>query len=943
MQILKDKSKISAIAVVLILSFAATFVALPIVSAHDPPMDIPTWAYISITTDVIGVGQQVVIIYWPNALPPTADGAYGDRWTWNVEVTKPDGSIEMLGPYTSDPVGGGYAVYTPSEVGTYTIVAIMDDHLVTGEPMPPGGFSPYSTGGVAINDTYIGDTSDPVTLTVQEEPIEGWQESPLPEEYWTRPINTMNRDWWQVAGNWLGSAWQTNGPTTNFAYGLGPESAHVMWTRPIWTGGIMDERFGVTGYQTYHYEGLRFTPPIILDGKLFYNVETLPKYGWYCVDLYTGETIYFHNTTGPVTNIDGGGFDPSGEISTGKLAFGQIYNYESPNQHGGMSYLWSTPPISMFGGAPTPGAQTDWMMFDAFTGNYICSIANVPSWVGLGEWGAFMGGGKDVYGKDGSITSYAIVGSPNPMGPFFPSVPPFYLQVWNSSRAIWYEEEFISNTYWMWRPVLNMTYDGNNGYSLNVSIPAVSGSILAVREGEFIIGGTSGTNKVDTPLELGNLWCLSLEDGQEGTLLWNRTFTPPYDEISPTIGGGMFGGGGVSMGTVDPEDGVVLFSNSITRERWGLNIETGEIWGPTDPEPALNYYGMSANIYEGKLLTCGYGGELIAYNITTGEKLWTYKAAQEGFESPYGNYPMGIGCIADGKIYIGAGEHSPSQPLWRGSVLRCINATDGAELWKIPIFGVSMPSGNGGDNFAIADGYLLALNAYDNQIYCIGKGPSATTVTAPDMGIPLGSSVVIRGTVTDQCAGAKRLVEEGKFNIVPAIADEYQTDFMEYLYMQQPCPKDVDGVEVVLETLDPNNNFYEIGTVTSDASGMFKLLWEPPVPGEYTIIATFEGSAAYYGSSAETAIGVTEAPSPAQPIEPEPTAPVPTEPAPTEPVPTEPAPTEPEPTQPAPTEPEPTEPTEAPLFSTTDLAIIAAVAVAVIIGIAAYWALRKRK
>jgi uncharacterized protein HemX len=64
-----------------------------------------------------------------------------------------------------------------------------------------------------------------------------------------------------------------------------------------------------------------------------------------------------------------------------------------------------------------------------------------------------------------------------------------------------------------------------------------------------------------------------------------------------------------------------------------------------------------------------------------------------------------------------------------------------------------------------------------------------------------------------------------------------------------------------------------------------------------------------------------------------------TEPEPTTP---EPTPTEPEPTTPEPTEPEPTEPTEAPLI-TTEIAIIAAVTVAVVIGIVAYWALKKRK
>ena len=46
----------------------------------------------------------------------------------------------------------------------------------------------------------------------------------------------------------------------------------------------------------------------------------------------------------------------------------------------------------------------------------------------------------------------------------------------------------------MWRPTLNTTFDGNNGYSLNVSIPTVQGSIQCVREGEYVIGGTGGKN-----------------------------------------------------------------------------------------------------------------------------------------------------------------------------------------------------------------------------------------------------------------------------------------------------------------------------------------------------------------------------------------------------------------------------------------------------------------
>jgi hypothetical protein len=36
-------------------------------------------------------------------------------------------------------------------------------------------------------------------------------------------------------------------------------------------------------------------------------------------------------------------------------------------------------------------------------------------------------------------------------------------------------------------------------------------------------------------------------------------------------------------------------------------------------------------------------------------------------------------------------------------------------------------------------------------------------------------------------------------------------------------------------------------------------MWTPPITGKYTITATFEGSNSYWPSSAETAIGVTEA------------------------------------------------------------------------------------
>ena len=80
--------------------------------------------------------------------------------------------------------------------------------------------------------------------------------------------------------------------------------------------------------------------------------------------------------------------------------------------------------------------------------------------------------------------------------------------------------------------------------------------------------------------------------------------------------------------------------------------------------------------------------------------------------------------------------------------------------------------------------------------------------------------------------------------------------------MQQPKPADANGVEVILSVLDPNNNVYEIGRTISDIDGSYGLIWEPEVPGKYKVIASFEGSESYWGSNADTYLGVNEAQQP---------------------------------------------------------------------------------
>ncbi len=479
------------------------------------------------------------------------------------------------------------------------------------------------------------------------------------------------------------------------------------------------------------------------------------------------------------------------------------------------------------------------------------------------------------YGKDGSILKYNVDTRNN------------RLTVWNTSLAIWYKEAWDSNQYWMWRPYLNNTFDGNYGYSLNVSIPSgLPGSARAIREGEFIIGGSAGKNN-GTSVTKGTMWEISLKEGQEGTLLWKYDYTPPETVVTDTVGGGVFGYGLMTLTAVSPEDNVFVFTEGMTRQRWGFDLTTGNmLWGPTESGPDWDYYGLSTSIYDGKLFSYGYGGVLIAYDIQTGQELWQWSSGSIGLEAFYENAPLNLGCIADGKIYLYSSEHSPSQPLRRDANIWCVDTDTGELLWKIQCWA---------GNLAIGDGYIVALDLFDNRIYCYGKGPSETTVSVKDDSVPKGETIMITGTVTDQSAGAKG---------TPAIADANMEEWMEYLYQQRPMPADAQGITVKLYAIDPNGNYQDIGEATSDIWGNFGKSWMPPVEGDYLIMAEFAGSAAYGGSSDSTYMTVGPAVSATQPIETE-------------------------------------EPTAFAL-GTTELAIIAVVIIAAV-GVVAFLALRKRK
>ena len=58
-------------------------------------------------------------------------------------------------------------------------------------------------------ETFILPDQVSETFTVQQEPLQTIN-YPLPTEYWTRPIEGQNTNWYTIASNWLGPVNLTN-------------------------------------------------------------------------------------------------------------------------------------------------------------------------------------------------------------------------------------------------------------------------------------------------------------------------------------------------------------------------------------------------------------------------------------------------------------------------------------------------------------------------------------------------------------------------------------------------------------------------------------------------------------------------------------------------------------------------------------------------------------
>jgi len=248
-------------------------------------------------------------------------------------------------------------------------------------------------------------------------------------------------------------------------------------------------------------------------------------------------------------------------------------------------------------------------------------------------------------------------------------------------------------------------------------------------------------------------------------------------------------------------------------------------------------------------------GTARAYSLADGHEVWRSTPFPS---TEFANNAVPFihgGCVlVDGKLYEWAGYSIGYMidPIPRFAMLVCIDATNGDILYTL----------NGGiAPHAAVNGYLLGSGVFDGNMYCLGKGPTSTSVTIQNDVIANGETVLIKGSVLDMSPATQEYGSQVRFpNGVPAVADADMSEWMDYLYMQNATllnsPPAPNGVSVMLTAVGSNGDVIDIGTVTSNSGGMFKKTWTPSSEGEYTVYATFEGSESYFSSYAETGLSV---------------------------------------------------------------------------------------
>jgi hypothetical protein len=775
----------------------------PLPSGVTPDVTEATRAFLSFRPTTVGVNQPVLVNLWLNP------AFHKERYhpDYEVIITDPDGNAEsrFMDSYCADTTA--WFEFTPDQIGEWTLQFVFHGTYFSGGDVA-GGFGEPAT--VHLGSAYYEPSStEEQVLTVQEDMVYSWPDLGLPTDYWERPASLEHREWWPILGGWPGtgyagggSIWDEYYPGCNPCYSpqydfhpwvQAPNTAHIVWKEQ------QTIATGIIGGYAYHYgatagRGVMTTPDLIYNGKC-YDTMTVPVNG-----VPTSCAVCY-------------------DLRTGEM------HYAIPTADGGVTpnIISYNPPGA--GSVPGAEAQTTYSVELLLLSGSTLTKVNANTGAASEYDISPLSSSNSIYYTNQEIMSIQDLGGGN-----------YRLVKWStagSSRSI--GSRVISNTTYARRSFTDTDYADN----AEVAYRFCRTALIDFNVGVGVTVGGMGWESPTRVYEAMRIHGYDLETGAEK---WDIIVDEPLYSRSVYV--------------ADHGKIAVLTQNGYF---YAYDLEDGSfVWKSETMDYPWSSAGFGAYAIEsayGMFFRQAYDG-VYAFNWDDGTIEWHYQAPSDAvYESPYinedgsGVYPFNGGAmIADGKMFVYNTEHTASWPMTRGWGLHCIDIFTGELVWKI---------GNPMTYGAVADGYLTAANSWDGYQYVFGKGKSETTVTAPDVAVPKGTAITIKGTVLDLSPA-----QEG----TPCVSADSMSLQMEYLHLQRPIGgiwenETITGVPIILTAMAEDGSYVDIGTTTTNGYyGTFGVEWTPPDEGKYEILAVFAGDDSYGSSGATTYVTVGPAP-----------------------------------------------------------------------------------
>ncbi|MDR2707246.1 MAG: PQQ-binding-like beta-propeller repeat protein [Nitrososphaerota archaeon] len=770
-------------------------------------------AFLSFRPTTVGIGQEVLINFWISPAP----GAHRQYHDLSLIVTKPNGDVDKitgLNTYVAD--GTMWMPFVPDQVGEWSFQLVypgeyfaagtyMDGtYFAPGEPLPPGtglgfgGSTSVYNGGAVVAPSSTGVQK----LIVQEEIIPSWPEAQKPTDYWTRPVDEIHREWWSNIGSypWFGPA--KNDPLWDAFYPNTNPTYNSAYAFVPWVSGpesahvAWKRQYQLSGLMGGDYGGASYVGSGLGTWRQAPNI------------ILMGMAYHSYakpSTSGPNSQTYWECYD---------IRTGEVY-WERPLYPGETApdlIEWTSGQVEVDGGVLKPTAPVLLSISNGYMRKYAPFTGVMSANVSI----APMTGNGGTYYKNGYVLGIQDLGADA-------GAERYRLINWTTAgNSANFASRVISNTTYARSalPTAHLT-DWNVGIGCTVA---------SISEGGVLVGMN-----------------ITAFDLLSGVTLWNKYVNEPQ-----------YGG------TSNVADHGKLAVMSANGYYLAFDLKTGnDAWRTRQldyPWDASGFGSYSTTTAYGQLYWMAQSG-IYAIDWATGDINWKFEKAAPPFETPYTGsegqtvYPLvNAGICADGKIYVYSNKHTPEAPFYRGEPTLCIDVFTGKEVWSVGFTG-------GSDmrrtevQLAVADGYF-AMAGRDGYMYVFGKGLSETTISASQVAIPFGQKALLTGTVLDLSPAQQ---------YAPCVSKESVAAQMEQMHIGASVGGiygnvTMVGVPVSLDVLDPNGNYYNIGTTTSDGySGTFAFDgWTPEVAGLYTITATFMGDESYGSSFATTHLTVDE-------------------------------------------------------------------------------------